>query len=163
MNYYHAITAVYESIPEDSIIMGEGANTMDIGRTILQTVHPRHRLDAGSFGTMGVGFGQMIAAKACNPEKQVVGVMGDSAFGFSCMELETASRYKLPMVVVIINNNGIFTGTETLPDDPKQVGVTYLNPDTRYEMLADAMGGKGYNAKTIDEVKAAVKDALASN
>ena len=79
------------------------------------------------------------------------------------MELETASRYKLPMVVVIINNNGIFTGTDTLPDDPKQVAVTYLNPETRYEMLADAMGGKGYYAKTIDEVKAAVKDALASN
>ena len=136
---------------------------MDIGRTILQTAHPRHRLDAATFGTMGVGIGQMIAAKACNPEKQVVGVIGDSAFGFSCMELETASRYKLPMVVVIINNNGIFSGTDKLPDDPKAVGVTYLNPETRYEMLADAFGGKGYNATTIEEVKSTVKEALASN
>ena len=70
--------------------------------------YPRHRLDAGTYGTMGVGFGFAIAAAVVHPDKRVVAIEGDSAFGFSAMELEVACRFKLPIVVIIINNNGIY-------------------------------------------------------
>ena len=95
-------------MPKHSIIVSEGSNTMDIGRTILMNELPKHRLDAGTYATMGVGFAFSLAAKVVCPKKRVVLVTGDSAFGFSAMEIETAMRYKLPFVIVIINNNGIF-------------------------------------------------------
>ena len=85
---------------------------MDIGKTILLNNQPRHRLDAATFGTMGVGLGFAIAAalycKKNAPTKRVICVEGDSAFGFSGMEIETMFRYKLPIIVIIINNNGIY-------------------------------------------------------
>lgn len=72
--------------------------------------YPRHRLDAGTFGTMGVGLGYAIAAalwaRDSAPGKRIVCVEGDSAFGFSGMELETIYRYKLPIIIIIVNNNG---------------------------------------------------------
>lgn len=83
---------------------------MDIGRTVINQVQPRTKLDAGTFGTMGIGIPFLIAAKCTNPTKPVVGILGDSAFGFSAMEIETATRYNLPFVVIVLNNNGIFTG-----------------------------------------------------
>ena len=83
---------------------------MDIGRTILSNASPKLRLDAATFGTMGVGFGFAIAAQGLSPSQKVVMVVGDSAFGFSGMEIETACRYKLPLKVIIINNNGITSG-----------------------------------------------------
>ncbi len=83
-------------MPDDCIIVSEGANTMDTSRSILNHKQPRHRLDAGSFGTMGVGSGFAIAsALYCRdhcPSKRVVCIQGDSAFGFGGMEIETAFR-----------------------------------------------------------------------
>merc|ERR1712157_619437 len=94
-------------VPRDAIIMNEGSDTMDIGRTVLDNFEPRARLDAASWGTMGVGFGQTMASALVNPNPGCVAVFGDSAFGFSGMEFETVCRYQLPVVVIIINNNGI--------------------------------------------------------
>jgi 2-hydroxyacyl-CoA lyase 1 len=94
--------------------VNEGANTMDIGRTMLPNSLPRRRLDAGTFGTMGVGLGYALAAgfycRDYSKGTKVLVVQGDSAFGFSAMELETIARYKLPITVVILNNNGISSG-----------------------------------------------------
>lgn len=122
LNYYAVFHHLQKLIPSDSIIVSEGANTMDIGRSMLLNQLPRHRLDAGTFGTMGVGPGFAIAAamwcKAYAPKKKVICVEGDSAFGFSGMEIETMFRYKLPIIVVIVNNNGIYSGfdKETFKD-----------------------------------------------
>lgn len=114
LNYYAVFHHLRELIPSDAIIVSEGANTMDIGRSMLLNRLPRHRLDAGTFGTMGVGPGFAIAAALfCRdrcPGKRVVCVEGDSAFGFSGMEIETMVRYKLPVTIVIVNNNGIYGG-----------------------------------------------------
>ena len=100
----------------DSIIVSEGANTMDIGRTILANRLPRHRLDAGTFGTMGVGPAFAIAAamycRDKEPNKRVICVEGDSAIGFSGMEIETMLRYNLPIIIVVVNNNGIYGGMD---------------------------------------------------
>jgi len=159
LNYYNALGQVRSLLSDDTILMCEGANTMDIARTVLPSTQPRQRLDAGSFGTMGVGLGFLIAAKACFPLKSVVGVMGDSAFGFSAMELETVTRYRLDMTIIIINNNGVFGGPPTLPADVKEIPPNALNPEAKYELLAEAFGGKGYRVSSQAELAAALEDA----
>lgn len=108
---------------------------MDIGRGILQNINARHRLDAGTFGTMGVGPGFAIAAALwCRdfaPSKKVICVEGDSAFGFSGMEVETMVRYKLPVVIIVVNNNGIYSGfdKETFKDiqSAGNIGEVYVS------------------------------------
>jgi len=159
MNYYRVLREIREQIPRDAIICSEGANTMDIGRTVLPNHSPRHRLDAGTFGTMGVGLGFAIAAAVAHPEKKVVAVEGDSAFGFSGMEVETACRYRLPITFIILNNNGIGGGVDEF--DPDNVPVSVYTPRARYEKLADAFGGRGFFVTTPAELGPALKEALA--
>ena len=131
---------------------------MDIGRTVLPNYEARHRLDAGSFGTMGVGLGFAIAAAVVHPDKKVVCVEGDSAFGFSGMEVETACRYRLPITFVIINNNGIGGGPSEL--DPDRIPTSAYGPNARSERVIEAFGGKGYFATTPDELEKSLKEAL---
>lgn len=111
---------------------------MDIGRTVLMNSWAGQRIDAGTFGTMGVGFGFAIAAQALFPKKKVVMVVGDSAFGFSGMEMETCARYKMPIKIIVVNNNGITQGLDEFDDkrDPKELPVTALLPGSKYEMIS---------------------------
>lgn len=101
---------------------------------------------------MGIGLAAIVSAQTANPELWTVAVMGDSAFGFSAMECETMTRYKLGAVIFIINNNGIYSGTDVLEGEPKDFGVTHLNPDAKYEKIAEAFGGKGYNVSSKTEL-----------
>jgi len=138
---------------------------MDAGRQILNTFFARHRLDAGTFATMGLGVGYAIAAQLHDPSANVVAVLGDSALGFSAMELETAARFRLPITVLCINNNGIYSGVTELPgpegkEPPKRIPPTALSPNTRYELLIEALGGKGFVAATPNEVTRTVKEAM---
>jgi 2-hydroxyacyl-CoA lyase 1 len=164
MTYYRALKGVQDTLPKDAIIVSEGANTMDIGRTILDNSLPRHRLDAGTWGTMGVGLGFAIAAALVHPDKRVVAVEGDSAFGFSGMEIETACRYNIPLTIVIINNNGISMGLETISGfDKTNVPFFVYTPQAHYEKIADMFGGKGYFVTRPEEIEPAMKDALSQN
>ena len=151
-NYYKALTTIQRSLPENNILISEGANTMDIARTVVHSYLPRSRVDAGSWGTMGVAIAGCIAAKVLNPDRPVVAIVGDSSFGFSAMELETATRYKLWFTVFIINNNGVFSGHSQLSENPKENLPNALNPTSRYELMAEAFGGKGYVANTVEEL-----------
>lgn len=172
LNYYAVFHHLQELIPKDAIIVSEGANTMDIGRTMLHNSLARHRLDAGTFGTMGVGPGFAIAAALyvrdnC-PGKKVICVEGDSAFGFSGMEIETMVRYKLPIVIVVVNNGGIYGGfdAETYKDIREGGDLTQVTPpsaltvETRYENLMTMFGLKGFFVREIPELQQAVKEAL---
>jgi 2-hydroxyacyl-CoA lyase 1 len=159
MNYYRVLRDIRDSLPEDAMIIGEGANTMDIGRTVLNNYLPRHRLDAGSFGTMGIGAPFAIAAATVHPEKRTVAVMGDSAFGFSGMEVEVACRYRLPITFVIINNNGIGGGPSSLQDVPPP--NSYV-PNAHYERVVEAFGGVGFYVEKPEEVTPALEEAYAS-
>ncbi|CAF1250594.1 unnamed protein product [Rotaria sordida] len=171
LNYYSAFNAIQSIIPQDAIIVSEGANTMDIGRTMLLNSKARHRLDAGTFGTMGVGPGFAIAAAAyCQdyePEKRVICVEGDSAFGFSGLEFETAARYNLPIIFIIINNGGIYAGidAESFQEAAKKDAALNLPPTSlmqaNYERIAGAFGCQGYLARSLEEVKKSVQSALA--
>lgn len=172
LNYYAVFKHLREKIPSDSIIVSEGANTMDIGRSMLLNNLPRHRLDAGTFGTMGVGLGFAIAAalycRDYHAGKRVICVEGDSAFGFSGMEIETMIRYQLPVVLVIVNNGGIYSGftkedfaeMQKSGDPTLTSPVTALNSETRYEQMMAMFGKQGYFVKTIPELQEAVKQAL---
>ncbi|KAI3654011.1 hypothetical protein MP228_000730 [Amoeboaphelidium protococcarum] len=174
MTYYHAYGVIVKYIEllrqggNCPVIIGEGANTMDIGRTMMNQYEPRTRLDAGTFGTMGLGLGYAIAAALCYPSKQVICIQGDSAFGFSAMEMETICRYQLPIIVIILNNNGIYSGLDTEGFDSSEqtaMGVpdrmsTSLSPGARYERVGEAFGANGYFVKTLRELDAALKEAL---
>ncbi len=158
MGYYRVLGAVRDALPRDAMVVSEGASTMDIGRTVLPNFYPRHRLDAGSFGTMGVGLGFAIAAAAVHPEKKVVAVEGDSAFGFSGMEVEVACRYNLPITFVIVNNNGIGGGPSEL--DPARVPPSAYTPNAHYERVIEAFGGKGYFVTEPADLGPTLKAAL---
>jgi 2-hydroxyacyl-CoA lyase 1 len=160
MGYYRVLREVRERLPRDAIICSEGANTMDIGRSSLPNFLPRHRLDAGTFGTMGVGLGFAIAAAAVHPEKKVVAVEGDSAFGFSGMEVEVMCRYRMPITIVVVNNNGIGGGVAELKGDRIPPSV-YL-PKARYDLVMEAFGGRGWFVERPDELGPALAEALAS-
>ena len=160
MNYYRAYRDIEAWLPEDAIIIGEGANTMDIGRTQMANRRPRHRLDAGTYGTMGVGLGFAIAAAVTHPDQPIVSVQGDSAFGFSGMEIETMVRYKLPVKMVVLNNGGIGGGVGPLKEGRK-VPPPILTYGARYEGMLAALGGKGLYVEDPADLRGALDEAMA--
>ena len=159
IGYYTTLMEVKNAAPRDVVYVTEGEGTMAIARTVLDTYHPRHRLDAGSFGSMGLGHGFAIAAAVENPGKRVICVQGDSAFGFGGMEVEVATRYKLPITWVIVNNNGI-GGSPVERFKGEHLPPNALTPGLHYEKVMEGMGGKGYYATSAEEIRAALKDAL---
>ncbi len=142
-NYYRALKDIAAWAGEDAVIVGEGANTMDIGRTQLPNASPRLRLDAGSYGTMGIGMGFAVAAAVVHPDRPIISVSGDSAIGFSGMEMETACRYKLPIKIVVLNNGGIGQGIPEYPEDPFDNPAGVLIYGARYDRMMEAFGGFG--------------------
>ncbi|MYE50392.1 MAG: oxalyl-CoA decarboxylase [Gammaproteobacteria bacterium] len=160
MNYYRAYRDIEAWLPEDAIIIGEGANTMDIGRTQMANRSPRHRLDAGTYGTMGIGLGFAVAAAVAQPDKPIVSVQGDSAFGFSGMEIETMVRYKLPVKMVVLNNGGIGGGIGPLKEG-QSVPPPILTYGARYDGMLEALGGKGLYVEDPADLRAALDEAMA--
>jgi oxalyl-CoA decarboxylase len=162
MDYHGALGVLRSVIKErpDAILVNEGANTLDLARGIIDMYKPRKRLDVGTWGVMGIGMGQAIAAAVVtgNP---VLAVEGDSAFGFSGMEVETICRYNLPICVVVFNNNGIYRGTDVnkAGSDP---ATTVFVKGARYDKMMEAFGGVGVNATTPDELRRAVNAAMDS-
>lgn len=202
---YHIIKTTLNSLSPSSsssseegniVYVSEGANTMDISRSIFPLSQPRHRLDAGTYATMGVGMGYIIAAHeayntpagmiANGKPKKIVALEGDSAFGFSAMEIETMARYRIPALIFVMNNSGIYHGDtktedawkvlqeQTVANDTKSSGSssasgneekkglrsTSLLYETRYEMLATMCGGKGYFVRSEEELERATREGF---
>ena len=162
MDYHGALGALKNIISErpDAILVNEGANTLDFARSIIDMHKPRKRLDVGTWGVMGVGMGSAIAA-AVETGQPVLAVEGDSAFGFSGMEIETICRYNLPVCVVVFNNGGIYRGTDTNPAG-EDVATTVFVKGARYNKMMEAFGGVGFNATSPDELSRAVNEAMDS-
>jgi len=200
---YHIIKSTLNTLtpPEDGdvVYVSEGANTMDISRSVFPLYHPRQRLDAGTYATMGVGLGYIIAAheafnasaspgttlSAAVKPKKIIALEGDSAFGFSAMEIETMARYRIPALIFVMNNSGIYHGDSTSEDSwkslqnqtvtsdtkvsrPEEEGKkglrsTSLLYETRYEQLATMCGGKGYFARTEEELEKATREGFLSD
>ena len=163
MNFHSALGAVREIIKAnpEAMLVNEGANTLDFTRSIVDMYLPRKRLDVGTWGIMGIGMGFAVAA-AVVTGKPVIAIEGDSAFGFSGMEVETICRYNLPICVVVFNNNGVYRGTDVNQSGGKDVAPTVFVKGARYDKMMEAFGGIGVNATTPQELTAALNEALKS-
>ena len=186
---YHVIRRTLDYLSPSSeggiVYVSEGARTMDTSRQWFSQECPRLRLDAGTHGTMGIGFGYAIAAwEAYNgpqPEafsgkrgrKKVVGLIGDSATGFSGMEIETMARCGMDCLIFVMNNGGVYHGNANSKEEwlsqhrASQEGrgadghrSWSLGWETRYDFLADAVGGKGFLVRTSDELQKAAAEGF---
>lgn len=163
MDFHAALGALKIIIKErpETMLVNEGANTLDFARSIIDMYKPRKRIDVGTWGIMGIGMGAAVAA-AVETGHPVLAVEGDSAFGFSGMEVETICRYNLPVCIVVFNNNGIYRGTDVNPTGGDDVAPTVFVKNSRYDMMMEAFGGVGVTANTREELINAVNQALDS-
>ena len=158
MDYYCALNAV-ENVMEnhkDLCLVNEGANTLDDTRNVINMYEPRKRLDCGTWGVMGIGMGYAIGA-AFTTKKPVVAICGDSAFGFSGMEIETICRFKLPVTIVIFNNGGIYRGDHVDLSGHGDPSPTTLMFSAQYDKMIEAFGGVPYDVKTPEDLEKALE------
>jgi oxalyl-CoA decarboxylase len=163
MNFHSALNVVRDIVKAnpDAILVNEGANALDFTRSIVDMYKPRKRLDVGTWGVMGIGMGFAVAAAVVS-DQPVIAIEGDSAFGFSGMEVETICRYNLPVCVVILNNNGVYRGDEKNPIGGRDPAPMVFVKDARYERLMEAFGGVGVHATTPAELRKAMDEAIRS-
>ncbi|MGA2945287.1 MAG: oxalyl-CoA decarboxylase [Xanthobacteraceae bacterium] len=163
MDFYSALGAIKGVLADkpEVYLVNEGANTLDIARNVIDMRRPRKRLDSGTWGVMGIGMGYAIGAAVVSGQP-VVAIEGDSAFGFSGMEIETICRYNLPIVTLVFNNGGIYRGDDVNHTGGADPAPTVLMKQARYEKLIEAFGGVGYNALDPQGLAKALTDALVS-
>jgi oxalyl-CoA decarboxylase len=161
MSFHSALNVVRDIVKAnpDAYLVNEGANALDFTRSIVDMYKPRKRLDVGTWGVMGVGMGFAVGAAVVG-KQQVLAIEGDSAFGFSGMEVETICRYNLPVCVVILNNNGVYRGDESPYGGAKEPSPLVFVKDARYEKLMEAFGGVGKYVTTPQELRAAIEEAF---
>ncbi|KAK5940643.1 hypothetical protein PMZ80_007060 [Knufia obscura] len=183
---FHIIKETLHSIsaPEngDVVYIGEGSQTMDISRSVFPLEHPRQKLDAGTYATMGVGLAYCVAAWSAynlpRKTKKIVALEGDSALGFAAMEIETMRRHEMDVLIFCMNNSGIYSGDTADAADWKAKQARLLNSsgsserrdrlkssslmhEARYEQLAEMVGGRGIFVKTEEELEKATKEGYA--
>jgi oxalyl-CoA decarboxylase len=163
MNFSSALRAIRDILERNPgvYVVNEGANTLDFARNIIDMYEPRKRLDTGTWGVMGIGMGYAIGA-AVTTGKPVVAIEGDSAFGFSGMEIETICRYSLPVVTIVFNNGGIYRGVDVNRAGGTDPSPTALNKDSRYDKLIEAFGGTGHHVTDTQGLTKALTETLAS-
>jgi oxalyl-CoA decarboxylase len=163
MDFYSALRAIRDVLADKAgvYVVNEGANTLDFGRNIIDMHEPRKRLDSGTWGVMGIGMGYAIGAAVVSG-KPVVAIEGDSAFGFSGMEIETICRYHLPIVTVVFNNGGIYRGDDVNRSGGADPAPTVLMKNARYDKLIEAFDGTGHHVTDPRSLTRALTDALAS-
>ncbi|POS84333.1 hypothetical protein EPUL_002411 [Erysiphe pulchra] len=192
ITYYKVFDVIKETLHKLSpsqngglVYVSEGANTMDISRSVFSVEYPRLRLDAGTHATMGVGLGYAIAAYCAynfpvldarsyskKEKKKIICFEGDSAFGFSLAEVETMSRYGMDILIFVINNSGIYHGDtddsnswlekqrKTIVNEPSGLRSTSLGFEVRYEKIAEMCGGKGYLVRNPSELAKATEEGF---
>ncbi|MFC4034780.1 acetolactate synthase [Streptomyces polygonati] len=149
-------------LDRDAIVVCDGGDFVSYAGRLLDSHQPGCWLDPGPFGCLGVGPGYAAAARLLHPDRQVVLLLGDGAFGFSAGDVDTLVRHKLP-VVMVVGNNGIW-GLEKHPMR-KLYGsdvAADLRPDTRYDLLVRSLGGDGETVLRPQDIAPALKRAFAS-
>ncbi|MFZ0847933.1 MAG: thiamine pyrophosphate-binding protein [Hyphomicrobiaceae bacterium] len=139
-------------IDRDAILVVDGQEVLNFGRQSMQTHSPGHRLNSGPFGTMGVGLPFALGAKLAKPDKQVVCLHGDGSFGLNAMELDTAVRHNLP-VLVVISLNGGWTADPKREKPGRELGYT------RYDKMAEALGCYGDYVDKAEQIRPALERA----
>lgn len=146
---------VRDFLPRESILVVDGNETLSFARQTVPTYHSRHRLNSGVFGCIGIGVPFGIGAKVAKPDKSVLVLTGDGSFGYGAIEMDTAARHKLPIVVVVSNNGGWVAKDDLFP----------LNRDlgfTSYEKLVEALGGYGERVEQPQDIRPALERAFES-
>lgn len=155
---------VREIISRDTIIVVDGHEILNFGRQSIPVYEPGTSLNAGPHGCMGIGIPFGIGAKAARPDKPVLVLSGDGAFGWNGMEMDTAIRHKLNIVVVVSNNGG-FTSKQTGRMSAGNIGPVNIGRDLgyqRYDKMVEALGGYGEFVEKPDDIRAAIERAFAS-
>ena len=150
---------VRDFLRRDAILVVDGQEILNFGRQAIPTYVPGHRLNSGAFGTMGVGLPYGVGAKVAKPDTQVLVLHGDGSFGINAMDIDTAVRHKIPVVVVISNNGGWTADapwTRPLPKPGRNLG------HTRYDKLAQELGAHGEFVEKPHEIRPALERAYAS-
>jgi acetolactate synthase-1/2/3 large subunit len=147
-------------LDRDAIVIGDGGDFVSYAGRVVDSYEPGCWLDPGPFGCLGTGSGYALAAKLARPERQVVLMLGDGAFGFSGMEYDTLARHGVH-VVGVMGNNGIWG----LEKHPMEFLYGYsvaaeLRPETRYDEVVEALGGDGELVKRPDQLRGALERAL---
>ena len=146
---------VRDFLRRDAILVVDGQETLNYGRQSIPTYVPGHRLNSGPFGCMGVGLPFAVGAKVAMPNTQVVALHGDGSFGINAMEIDTAVRHNVP-VLVVISNNGGWTGDPEKNKPGRDLG--YI----RYDRMAEAFGAHGEFVDKPHEIRPALERAAAS-
>jgi acetolactate synthase-1/2/3 large subunit len=149
-------------VDRDAIVIGDGGDFVSYAGRVFQSYEPGCWMDPGPYGCLGAGPGQAIGAKVAHPDRQVLLLLGDGAFGFSGLEFDTMARHGLP-VVAVMGNNGIWA----LEHHPMKFLYGYsvaaeLRPGTRYDEVVTALGGHGELVSTPDELRPALERAFES-
>jgi len=150
---------VRDFMRHDGILVVDGQEILNFGRQAIPTYVPGHRLNSGAFGTMGVGLPFGVGAKVARPDAQVLVLHGDGSFGINAMEMDTAVRHKIPVVVVISNNGGWTADapwTRPLPKPGRNLG------HTRYDRVAQELGAHGEFVEKPHDIRPALERAFAS-
>ena len=143
---------VRDFIDKDTILCVDGQEILNLGRQTIPSYRPGHRLNSGPFGTMGVGLPFALGAKLAKPQSQVVCLHGDGSFGLNAMELDTAVRHKLP-VLVVISLNGGWTADPNREKPGRDLGYT------RYDKMAEALGCYGEYVDKAEGIRPALERA----
>ncbi|MBI4191473.1 MAG: thiamine pyrophosphate-binding protein [Betaproteobacteria bacterium] len=144
---------VRDFLDRDAILVVDGQEILNYGRQSIPTFVPGHRLNSGAFGTMGVGLPFGIGAKVARPDKQVLVLHGDGSFGLNAMELDTAVRFKIP-VVTVISLNGGWTGDAKREKPGRDLGYT------RYDKMAEGLGCHGEYVEDAANIRPALERAF---
>jgi acetolactate synthase-1/2/3 large subunit len=163
ISHYRWAREIAHAVTPDTLVIGDGGDVVGCAAKFVPVTRPGQWLDPGPFGCLGVGPPFAVAAKLLHPDRRVLLIAGDGAFGLNGMELETAVRFKLPLTCVVGNDGGwgqirnpqlSFFGAER--------AVATSLPMTRYDRLAEALGGRGAHVTAPAEIAPALERALGS-
>lgn len=146
---------IRDFIDRETILVVDGQEILNYARQSIPSYLPGHRLNSGTFGTMGVGLPYAIGAQAARPDRQVICLHGDGSFGINAMNLDTAARHRLP-VITVISLNGSWTA------DPKREKTGSKLDFTRYDKMAEALGCYGEYVEQPQDIRPALQRASAA-
>jgi acetolactate synthase-1/2/3 large subunit len=164
ISHYRWAAEIARVVTPDTIVIGDGGDVVGCASKIVNLHRPGQWLDPGPFGCLGVGPAFAIAAKLLHPDRRVLLIAGDGALGLNGMDLETAVRFKLPLTCVVGNDGGwgqIRNPQLSFFGEDRAVATSL--PQTRFDLMAQALGGRGVLVTEPDGIAPALERALASD
>jgi len=164
ISHYRWAAEIARHVTPDTIVVGDGGDVVGCAAKIVRLQLPGQWLDPGPFGCLGVGPPFAIAAKLLHPDRRVLLIAGDGAFGLNGMEMETAVRFRLPMTVIIGNDSGwgqIRNPQLSFFGEERAVATSL--PTTRFDRLVESLGGRGVFVREPKDIGPALERALASD